>query len=100
MNAYVYILGMWLITAIIRVLPLLVLRHPIKNRFLKSFFHYVPYVTLAVMTFPAIMDASEHRIAGIASLIAGMAAAYLGAGLFPTAIICSVIIFVFELFLR
>ena len=52
------------------------------------------------MTFPAIMDASEHRIAGIASLIAGMAAAYLGAGLFPTAIICSVIIFVFELFLK
>ena len=46
MSAYVYIIGMCLITAVIRILPLLVLRRPIQNRFLRSFFYYVPYVTL------------------------------------------------------
>ncbi len=99
-NVYIYILVMCLTSFLLRAMPLTLIRKEIKNKYFRSFLYYVPYVTLAVMTFPAIMDASEHRIAGIASLIAGMAAAYLGAGLFPTAIICSVIIFVFELFLR
>ena len=76
MNPYVYILGMWLITAIIRVLPLLVFRRPIKNRFLRSFFYYVPYVTLAVMTFPAIVHATASPVAGAAALIAGIVLAW------------------------
>ncbi len=99
-NVYIYILVMAGVSFLLRALPLTLIRKEIKNRYFRSFLYYVPYVTLAVMTFPAIMDASEHRIAGIASLIAGMAAAYFGAGLFPTAIICSVIIFVFGLVLR
>ena len=99
-NVYIYILIMCAVSFLLRALPLTLIRKEIKNKYFRSFLYYVPYVTLAVMTFPAIMDASEHRIAGIASLIAGMAAAYLGAGLFPTAIICSAIILVTELFLR
>ena len=47
MSAYIYIIGMCVITAAIRILPLLILRRPIKNRFLRSFFYYVPYVTLS-----------------------------------------------------
>ena len=43
---------------LIRVLPLTLIRKPIKNRFIRSFLYYVPYVTLAVMTFPAIIDAT------------------------------------------
>ena len=56
---------------------------PIKNRFLKSFLYYVPYVTLAVMTFPAIMEATESPIAGLAALVIGILAAWFGLGLFP-----------------
>ena len=72
---------------------------PEPNRFLKSFLFYVPYVTLAVMTFPAIVQATQSPIAGIAALVIGIVISYLGAGLFPVACICCAVVFIFELFL-
>ena len=50
---YIYILVCVGVSFLIRELPLTLIRRPIKNRFLRSFLFYVPYVTLAVMTFPA-----------------------------------------------
>lgn len=94
----IYILIMVLTTNGIRVLPLTLIRKPIKNRFIQSFLYYVPYVTLAVMTFPAIMEATQSPIAGLAALIGGIIAAYCGLGLFPVSIICCVLVFVLELF--
>ena len=52
-NIYVYIFVAALVSFVIRALPVTIFRKPIKNRFIKSFLYYVPYVTLAVMTFPA-----------------------------------------------
>ncbi len=52
-NIYLYILVMAGVTYLIRVLPLTLIRRPIKSRFFRSFLYYVPYVTLSVMTFPA-----------------------------------------------
>ena len=52
------------VTYLVRVLPLTLIRKPIRSRFLRSFLYYVPYVTLAVMTFPAIVQATEQPIAG------------------------------------
>lgn len=83
----------------IRVLPLTLIRKPIKNRFIRSFLYYVPYVTLAVMTFPAILSATQSPIAGAAALLAGIVAAWLGAGLFPVSVICCVLVFALEIFL-
>ena len=57
-NHYIYIAVMALVSYAIRILPLTLIRKPIKNRFIQSFLYYVPYVTLAVMTFPAIVNAS------------------------------------------
>ena len=54
-NNYIYIAVMALVSYAIRILPLTLIRKPIKNRFVQSFLYYVPYVTLAVMTFPAIV---------------------------------------------
>ena len=45
-NNYVYILVVAVVTYLIRVLPLTLIRREIKNRFLRSFLYYVPYVTL------------------------------------------------------
>ena len=59
-NIYLYIFLMFAVTYAVRILPLTLIRKPIENRFVKSFLFYVPYVTLAVMTFPAIIDASER----------------------------------------
>ncbi|MDO5834528.1 MAG: AzlD domain-containing protein [Lachnospiraceae bacterium] len=96
---YVYIFIMFFVSFLIRVLPLTLIRKEIKNRTIRSFLYYVPYVTLAVMTFPAIMDATAKPMAGLASLVLGMIIAWFGGGLFPTAIACSVTVFVLEMML-
>ncbi len=88
-----YIFLMFAVTYAVRVLPLTLIRKPIQNRFVKSFLFYVPYVTLAVMTFPAIIDASGAVWVGAVTMAAGILAAWLGAGLFPVAAICCGIVF-------
>lgn len=98
-NIYVYILVMWGVTYLIRVLPLTLIRGQIKNRFLRSFLYYVPYVTLAVMTFPAIVTATQAPLAGVLALGVGVVLAWLGAGLFPVSVACCAVVFVVELFL-
>ena len=98
-NNYIYIAVMALVSYAIRVLPLTLIRKPIKNRFIRSFLYYVPYVTLSVMTFPAIINATQSPVSGAAALVAGILAAYLGAGLLPVAVICCGVVFVLELFI-
>ena len=90
--------GIWIaipvaagVSLAVRALPLTLIRRPIRSRFIRSFLFYVPYATLAVMTFPALIDAAKHPGAGIAALAAGTAAAWYGAGLFPVAIITCVV---------
>ena len=98
-NVYIYILVMAVTVFAIRVLPLTILRKPIRNKFIKSFLYYVPYVTLAVMTFPAIIDATSNPIAGLVSLIIGIVAAYKDLGLFKVTVICCVVVLLLESFL-
>ena len=98
-STWIYIIIMILTTNIIRIIPLTLIRGQIKNRFFQSFLYYVPYVTLAVMTFPAIMDATNSPVAGAVALIIGIAAAWMGLGLFPVSVICCVVVFILELFI-
>ena len=98
-NGYIYIAIMAGVTYAIRVLPLTLIRKQIKNKFLKSFLYYVPYVTLAVMTFPAILDATQSPISGAIALICGIAVAWFGGSLFQVAVACCGVVFLFELFL-
>lgn len=98
-NIWIYILLMAGATYAIRVLPLTLLRKPIRNRFFRSFLFYVPYATLAVMTFPAILHAARSPVAGGAALVLGIVSAWFGAGLFPVALICCASVFLLELFL-
>ena len=98
-NVYIYILGMWLVSYLIRVLPLTLIRRQITNKTIRSFLYYVPYVTLAVMTFPAILSATQSPVSGALALIAGLALAWFGGSLFQVSVACCVIVFVSELFI-
>lgn len=98
-NVWIYILIMAAVTFAIRVLPLTLIRRQIENRFIRSFLYYVPYVTLAVMTFPAILEATQSPIAGGAALIVGVVAAYFGWDLFRVALSCCSVVLILELFL-
>ena len=97
-NNWVYIAVMAAVSYAIRVLPLTLIRKPIQNRFIQSFLFYVPYVTLAVMTFPAIVNATQSPLAGAAALVVGIAAAWFGASLFQVSVACCAVVFVLELF--
>ena len=101
MSLYIYlsIFTAFFVSYLIRVLPLTLIRKPIKNRFIKSFLYYVPYITLAVMTFPAIVEATQSPVAGIIALVVGIALSYFGAGLFPVACACCAVVFAAEFFL-
>ena len=99
-NVYVYILGMALVTYAIRVLPLTLIRKKIENTTVRSFLYYVPYVTLAVMTFPAILDATQTPISAAIALVAAIALAYFGKSLFFVAISSSLTVLVTELIIK
>ena len=98
-NIWLYILVMAGVTYLIRVLPLTLIRKEIKNRTIRSFLFYVPYVTLAVMTFPAILEATNNMWAGLAALISGILLAWFGGSLFQVAVLACVVVFVLELIL-
>lgn len=72
MTFLLYVAVMALTTYLIRALPLILLKKPIKNRFLRSFLHYVPPACLTAMTFPAILYATEHPVSGLAGLLVGI----------------------------
>ena len=98
-NIYVYIAIMVIVTTIIRVLPLTLIRREIKNVTLRSFLYYIPYVTLAVMTFPAILDATGSPWSAWAALIVAIVAAWLGKSLFFVSSAACIVVFILEFFL-
>lgn len=98
-NIVIYILIMALVTYLIRVLPLTLIRREIKNQTLRSFLYYVPYVTLAVMTFPSIMEVTQSPVAGLAALVIGIVLAWRGKGLFTVSVCACAAVLVLEMFL-
>lgn len=98
-NIYIYIAIMVGVTFLIRVLPLTLIRKQIKNRFLQSFLYYVPYVTLAVMTFPAILEATQSPISAAIALVIGIVAAWFNFGLFKVSAICCAVVLIAEFFI-
>ena len=99
-NVYIYIFGMVLVTYLIRVLPLTLIRKKIKNRTIRSFLYYVPYVTLAVMTFPAILDATTNPWFAVVALAVAIMLAYIGQSLFTVAIASTLVVVILELVIK
>lgn len=97
-NVYLYILVMAVVTYLIRVLPLTLLRKQISNTTIRSFLYYVPYVTLAVMTFPAILSATASTWSALIGFVVAVVLAYRGAGLFKVSVGACLMVFVLELF--
>ena len=95
-NIYIYILVAAAVSCLIRVLPLTLIRGKIKNPLIRSFLYYVPYVTLAVMTFPAIITAPQVPIAGILALAAGILAAWWGINMMGIAALSCIVVFICE----
>ena len=98
-NVYIYIIIMALTTFMIRVLPLTLIRKEIKNEIIRSFLYYVPYVTLSVMTFPAILEATESPLSGLAALITALYLSWISKSLFQVSVCSCLVVFIVELLL-
>lgn len=98
-KVYIYIFIMAAVIYLIRLLPLTLIRKKITNKTLRSFLFYVPYVTLAVMTFPAILEATDSVWSGLAALVAGILLSYFGLSLFSVAVCSCAVVFIIELIL-
>ncbi|MEE1197021.1 MAG: AzlD domain-containing protein [Lachnospiraceae bacterium] len=96
-NIYIYILVMAGVTYLIRLLPLTLIRKEIKSPFIKSFLYYVPYVTLAVMTFPAILSATSNIWSAVVGFAVALILAYRRKSLITVSMIACVSVFLVEL---
>lgn len=59
-------------TYLIRAVPFVLFRKKLKNRFLRSFFEYIPYTVLSAMTFPAVLYTTGSMTAAAAGLAAAL----------------------------
>ncbi len=88
MRNYIYILVMALTTYFIRVIPLTIFRKEITNKTFRSFLTYVPYVTLSVMTFPAILEITDSVWIAWVGFLTAMVLAYNRVSLFIVSLGC------------
>lgn len=96
-NIYIYVLVMAVVTYLIRLIPLTLIRKEIKNTFIKSFLFYVPFVTLSVMTFPAILNGTDSMISAAVGFVTALVLAYLGQSLMVVSVLSCVSVFLVEL---
>ena len=95
-SLYIHLAVMAGVTYLVRMLPLAFLRHEVKQPFVRSFLHYVPYVTLSVMTFPAILHATESTASATAGFIIALLLAYCGKSLITVALAASAAVYIAE----
>lgn len=98
-NIYIYIIVMAAVTYLIRMLPLTLIRREINSKFVKSFLYYVPYATLAAMTFPAILHASDDMRASIAGFAVALVLAFRRKSLLTVAMCACAVVFIAEMIL-
>ncbi len=98
-NIYFYMFIMAAVTYLIRMLPLALIKKKITNRFFKAFLYYVPFVTLAVMTFPTILTETQSVWSALAAFVVAIVIAYAGGGLPIVASVACVVVFIVELFI-
>lgn len=96
-NIYLYLLIMAGVTYLVRMLPLVLLKREIQNITIRSFLYYVPYVTLSVMTFPAILEATGSIWSGLGGLAAALVLAWRKKSLILVALAACLTVLVVEL---
>ena len=85
------------VTYLVRMLPLVIFRKKIQNRFIRSFLHYIPYAVLAAMTFPAVFSATGGGLpSALAGLLVAVVLAFFEKGLVTVALCACAAVFLAE----
>lgn len=85
-DIFLYVLTMAGVTYLIRMLPMVLFRKKLKNRFLLSFLYYIPYAVLGAMTFPAVFFATGNVLCAAAGVAVALVLAFLEKGLLTVAV--------------
>ncbi len=99
-NFWTYLLVMAGITYLIRMLPMVLIKNKIKNRFVLSFLYYIPYTVLSVMTIPAIFYSTSSTVSALAGFIAALVTAYFGKSLLKVAATSCAVVFMVEMIMK
>lgn len=99
-NYYVYLAAMAGITYLIRMLPLVLVKKKIKNRFLLSFLYYVPYAVLSVMTVPAIFYSTDYISSAVVGFAVAVIFSYFEKSLVTVAAFACVSVYIAELIIN
>ena len=84
-------------TYIIRMLPMVLFRKKINNKWIQSFLYYIPYSVLAAMTFPAIFSSTGSFESAIAGCFVAIVLAYFKRGLLTVALGSASIVLIIQL---
>lgn len=84
------------VTYLVRVLPMVIFRKKITNRWIKSFLYYVPYAVLSAMTFPAIFTSTGSYPSAIAGCGMAVILAYFKKGLLTVAVGAAAAVFIVQ----
>ena len=96
-NFFLYLAVMAGVTYLIRMLPLVLMKKKITNRFVLSFLHYIPYAVLTVMTVPGILYSTSYISSALIGFIAAVLLAYFKRSLIVVAAGASLTVLIVEL---
>ena len=99
-NFLIYLLVMAGVTYLVRMLPLVLVKKEIKNKFILSFLYYIPYAVLSVMTVPAIFYATGSILSAGVGFLVALLLAYFEKSLTVVAVCSCAGVLVTELFMK
>lgn len=99
-NFGIYLLVCAGVTYLVRMLPMVLVKKEITNRFILSFLYYMPYAVLSVMTIPAIFYATSYTASAIIGFIAAVVFAFLEKSLVKVAAFSCIAVLITELIIN
>ena len=77
---------MAVVTYLVRVIPLVLIKNKIENKFILSFLYYMPYAVLTVMTIPAVFESTDDFIGATVGVAIALVLGYFKRSLLTVAI--------------
>lgn len=96
----IYLFSMAGVTYLVRMVPLVLVNKPIKNKYVLSFLYYVPYTVLSVMTIPACFYATDSFTSAFVGFVTAVVAALFRRSLVQVAVFSSVAVLITELLMN
>lgn len=97
---FVYLAVMAGVTYLVRMIPMVLIKEKIKNKFVLSFLHYIPYTVLAVMTVPACFYATESPVSAVIGFIVAIITALFERSLLQVAVLSCAGVLITELVMQ